>query len=284
MISRRQILQVGSLAAAMRATGFARKLATAGVQLYTVRTVLPQRTAETLQAIDAIGYREAEATFDGFEKILPALTATHLKPVSMHLDMNLLLDGNDDELARTLANVKRMGFNYAVAPYLAPAKRGGLDVIRKLAEKLNRAGAKSREAGLSFCYHNHAFEFEPMEGTTPFQVMVDDTDKKTVGFEMDAFWVSVAGHDPAEMLAKLKGRVKLMHLKDKASGTPVMYKESVPKTAFQEVGSGILDWKRILRAAAANGVEHYFVEQDQTPGDPVESLRKSFTFISNLEY
>jgi sugar phosphate isomerase/epimerase len=138
--------------------------------------------------------------------------------------------------------------------------------------------------GLGFCYHNHAFEFEPMEGATGFQVMMDRLDKKLCGFELDCFWVSVAGHDPAELLQKLKGRVPLLHLKDKAQGTPVMYKESVDHGAFKEVGHGVLDWPAILRAAASAGVQHYFVEQDQTPGDPVESLRQSFGYLSKLQY
>jgi len=284
MISRRRFLQSSSLAAVLGSAARARKLRTIGVQLYTVRTILPQKPAETLQSLDAIGYREAECTFDGLEKVMPALQATHLKPVSLHIDLQQILRGKDEELARSLEQAKRYGFEYAVFSYLPPADRGGLDVIRRLAEKLNGAGKKCHAAGLGFCYHNHAFEFEPMGGTTPFRVLMENTDKKLVGLEMDAFWVSVAGHDPVEILGEYKGRVHLVHLKDKASGTPVMYKESVPKTAFREVGHGVLDWPAILRAAASAGVAHYFVEQDQTPGDPVESLRQSFDFLKNLDY
>ena len=83
-------------------------------------------------------------------------------------------------------------------PTCRRSERGGLDKFRVLADKLNRAGEKCRAVGLGFCYHNHAFEFEPMEGTTGFQVMMDRLDKNLCGFEMDCFWVSVAGHDPAE--------------------------------------------------------------------------------------
>ena len=99
---------------------------------------------------------------------------------------------------------------------------------------------------------------------------------------MDAFWVSVAGHDPVAMLQKLSGRVPLLHCKDKASGTEVMYKETVPRTAFKEVGSGSLDFRAILKAADAAGVEHYFVEQDHTPGDPIASLRKSYEYLQSI--
>jgi len=156
--------------------------------------------------------------------------------------------------------------------------------MKALAEKLNKAGEKCRAAGLSLCYHNHAFEFEPMDGTTRFQVLLDTLDKKLVGLELDVFWVSVAGRDPVEILKQTSGRVHLLHLKDKAQGTPVMYKESVPASTFKEVGHGTLDWPAILRAAESAGVQHYFVEQDQTPGDPVESLRQSYDYISKLTF
>ena len=76
----------------------------------------------------------------------------------------------------------------------------------------------------------------------------------------------------------------MLHLKDKAQGTPVMYKESVAAGAFKEVGHGVIDWPAVLRAAESAGVSHYFVEQDQTPGDPVESLRQSFGYISKLNF
>lgn len=285
MISRRRFLQTTSLAAALSASAQAKKLQTVGVQLYTVRNVLPDKPAETLRALDAIGYREAEVTFQGLDKIMPALDATRLKPVSLHVDLNVVLKGTADDLARAVDEAKRFRFAYAVFPYLPPADRGGLDSIRRLADKLNSAGEKFHAAGLGFCYHNHCFEFEPMEGTTPFQVLMDSTDKKLVGLEMDIFWVSVGGHDPAEMLEKLGGRVPLVHLKDKAVGTPVLYKESsVPRTGFKEVGQGGLDWPKILRAAAAAGVKHYFVEQDQTPADPVESLRQSFGYLRKTEF
>jgi len=284
MTSRREFLQAGSLAATLGASAGAAQLPSIGVQLYTVRTVLPEKPAETLRAIDAIGYREAEATFAGLDRIWPALQATRLKPVSIHLDSAMVTKGKDDDIARAMDQVKQKGFSYAVYPYLPPAERGGLDAIKTLAARLNAAGGKARAAGLTFCYHNHAFEFQPMEGTTPFQVLMDSIDPKLVGLEMDVFWVSVAGHDPVELLGRLAGRVPLLHVKDKASGTPVMYNESVPRAAFKEAGNGVIDWPKVLRAASAAGVQHYFVEQDQTPGDPLESLRQSFAFLSKLSF
>jgi sugar phosphate isomerase/epimerase len=192
--------------------------------------------------------------------------------------------GTDADLARVLDAAKKAGFEYAVMPYLPPNERGGLDVIKKLAEKLNRAGETCRKAGLRLCYHNHAFEFEPMGGTTPLQTLLDNTDAKLMGLELDLFWVSVAGQDPAAALMRYKGRVPLVHLKDKAPDTADRFNEGVPRTAFKEVGSGTMDWAKVLKAAEAAGVEHYFVEQDQTPGDPIASLRQSYAFVSKVNF
>jgi len=278
MTTRRQFL---ATTAALTTAALARaaKLKNIGVQLYTVRTILPQKPEEVLKAIRAIGYTEIEATFANFDKIWPAVQASGLKPVSMHLDNKMVMRGGD-ELAKAVDSLKQYGFQYAVHPYVAPEDRGGPDVMKTLAAKLNHLGELCKKAGMQAAYHNHAFEFAKSGDGTLFDILAADTDKKLVNFEADLFWVSVAGLDPVEFLRKHKGRVPLVHLKDKAQGTEQRFNESVPRTAFKEVGSGTLDFDAILKTASEVGVRHYFVEQDQTPGDPIESLRQSYAFLT----
>jgi sugar phosphate isomerase/epimerase len=201
----------------------------------------------------------------------------------MHVD-NTLMSKGADEMSRVVDQLKGWGFQYAVYPYVPPAERGGPDVMKALADKLNTFGEKCHAAGIQLAYHNHAFESAQAGEKTLFQVLIDSTDKKLVGFEIDVFWISVAGGDPAAFIKKMSGRVPLLHCKDKAQGTAQQFNEQVPKTAFKEVGNGVLDWPGILRAAAAAGVQHYFVEQDQTPGDPLDSLKQSYAFLSKLNY
>src|SRR5579871_5977441 len=152
MLSRRRFLHASSLAAALGPSARAKKLQAIGVQLYTVRTILPDKPAETLRAIDAMGYREAEGNMADLGKIVPALQGLHLKLVSAHIDAQLVLKGKDEDLSRAFADIKKAGAGYAVFPYLPPANRGGLDAIRRLAEGLNRAGQKCHAEGLTFCY------------------------------------------------------------------------------------------------------------------------------------
>jgi sugar phosphate isomerase/epimerase len=251
-----------------------------GVQLYTVRDTIEQEPAKDLKAIETIGYQEVEVVYASLDKIWPALKETKLKAVSAHVDSAFFFEDSLSKVSDAIGNLKEKGFSYIVMPYVPTENRGGLDVFKKFADTLNKVGEKANAAGLKLCYHNHAFEFEPKEGTTGLDVMMKETHKDLVGLELDIFWVSVAGHKPVELMKKYADRVKLVHLKDKIADLPVQYNENVPKTAFKEVGHGSIDIPAVLAEAKKIGVTNYFVEQDQTPGDPLESLKQSFDYLS----
>lgn len=277
-------MRAAAMTPAAAVFGAERSLKTIGVQLYTVRDVILKDPAKTLGEIEKIGYREVEVVGATVDKIWPALEKTKLKAVSVHMDTDVIFPGHEKKLDEAIEQAKTHGFSYVVFPYLPEEQRGGEAVYQKLAGYLNAAGKKAKAAGLAFCYHNHAFEFQPMGGTMPLEILMKGTDPELVSLEMDVFWVSVAGHDPVEMLHKYASRVALLHLKDKAAGTAVQYNEHVARTAFKEVGSGTVDIKAALQAAEGTRVKHYFVEQDATPGDPVASLRKSFEYLHGLKY
>ncbi len=244
-----------------------------GVQLYTVRNILGSDPEGVLKKIKQIGYGEAEATADTLAKDWTAIQSSGLKALSIHLN----LDPTDEQLA----DVKSKGFEYAVIPYVAVPQRGGVEVMKKLAASFQKAGERAKSHGLQLCYHNHAFEFQPMGGTTPLEILMGETKPDDVKLEMDIFWVTVAGHDPVELLKKYSGRVPLLHLKDKKKGQPAnaQYNENVPKDTFKEDGNGSIDIPAVLSAADAAGVQHYFVEQDQSP-DPIASLQQSYKYLS----
>ncbi|QOY86628.1 sugar phosphate isomerase/epimerase family protein [Paludibaculum fermentans] len=262
---------------------FARTLKTVGVQLYTLRTVLPQKPLETLKALEEIGFTEAEVIGGSLDAIWPSLMQTKLKPVSVHLD-TALFTTNQDKLPAALDDAKKRGLKFAVCPYIAPKDRGGVDVIKKLGETLNKAGETCAKSGLSLCYHNHAFEFEPAAGGTLLDVLMQTTDPKYVSLELDIMWSKVGGHDPVEILKKYNKRIALMHLKNVAAGVGPQFNEKVAKEAFKEVGNGSIDIPAVLKAASEVGVKHYFVEQDQTPGNPLDSLKQSFEYLKKTNF
>jgi sugar phosphate isomerase/epimerase len=250
-----------------------------GVQLYTVRDIIVGNAARVLKAIQDIGYREIEATHETLDKIWPALQRSDLKRVSLHMNTALFLEGGP-KLDAGIAAAKKRGFEYIVVPYLEPELRGGIETFKKLATKLNQAGMKAKAAGLTLCYHQHAFEFEPLAGTTGLAVLMSETQKDLVSLELDVFWASVAGQDPVAVLKKYASRIRLLHLKDKARGPPVRFNENVPNDTYKEVGNGSLDFPAILSAAKQTPVSHFFVEQDETAVDPIVGLRKSFKYLS----
>lgn len=249
-----------------------------GVELYTVRKIILKDPAAVLRAIGEIGYGEIEPSYDNVEQIWSALKQTKLKAPATHVAREIF-EGEPSHLEMVLNDIKERGFEYAVLSSY-PTAEGGADGVKRAAELMNRVGERAKANGLTFCYHNHAHDFQPVDGTPALELVLKQTDPKLVQLEMDIFWVTVGGHDPVELLKKYSGRVPLMHLKDKGRDVSVQYNEKVPADGFKEVGSGTIDIPRVLGAADTAGVRHYFVEQDQTPGDPIASLRQSYKYLS----
>lgn len=280
-ITRRRFAAAAALLPAAK-LGAAR-LDRVGAQLYTLRSVLPKQPVETLRALEQIGYAEVEVIANQMEPIWDALKQTRLKPVALHFDA-ALFTRDAAKLDAALDDAKQRGFAYVLCPWVPPNERSA-DAMQRLGAALNDAGRKARQRGLVLCYHNHAFEFAPMEGGgTMFDRLLKETDPGLVQIEFDIMWSQVAGVDPVSVIGKYKGRIPLVHLKNVSAGVGPQYHEKVAREDFQEVGRGVIDIPRVLRAAAAAGAKHYFVEQDQTPGDPLESLRGSFAYLRGLEY
>lgn len=280
-MTRRNVLATAALA--LPALG-AKTLKTFGAQLYTLRSIIDAKPLEVLQSLEGLGYTEAEVIRGNMDKVWGALKQTKLKPVSLHVDTSYFFK-DIDKLNPTLDDAKAKGIEYVVCPYIAPADRGGVEVIKKLADVLNKTGERAKSAGLKLCYHNHAFEFEPVAGTSDrlIDVLMKSTDPKLVGLEFDIMWSQVGGVPPVEVFEKYKGRIPLVHLKNVTKMAP-QYNERVPKEAFQSVGTGVIDIVAVLKAASASGVKHYFVEQDQTPGNPLDSLKQSAEYLKKLSY
>ena len=261
----------------------AARLRTVGVQLYTLRNVINEKPRETLQALEQTGFRECEVVHGNMAKIWPFLKETKLKPLSLHFDTAFFF-ADRARLPEAVDDAKQRGFRYVVCPYIAPKDRGGVEVIKRLGDTLNQAGELCAKAGLRLAYHNHAFEFEPSGEGTLLDVLMKTADQKLVSLELDIMWSRVAGVDPVSVLQKYGKRVTLMHLKNVRGDVVPQYHEKIPRDAFREVGNGAIDIPPVLKAAAKAGVQHYFIEQDQTPGDPMASLKQSYEYLEKLSF
>lgn len=287
-------MKVGGLAAL---TGFAKGSLAPGVQLYTVRNEVMKEPLATLEAIAEIGYREVEMLRNQVKTLAPLLKRVNLLPVSLHFETPLLTgnwtawqhaDMPPIEPGVTFEDcvllARDHGFRYIVFNYLSPEERLGLDFYRSLADKLNAAARKADAAGLRFCYHNHDFEFQPHPGGRPIDVLLKHLDQNLIGLEVDVFWVSMAGVNAVEFLRDHANRIDLVHLKDRAKGTPIHYDiATVPNETYRELGSGDLPLLDILQAVSHTTARHIFVEQDFSK-DPIASLRQSYAFLKKSGY
>jgi sugar phosphate isomerase/epimerase len=223
----------------------------------------------TLRLLAEQGYRAVEfAGFGGVpaEDLRGVLNELNMRAVAAHIG----LDALQQEPEGVVADLRTLGCDYAVVAYVVEERRGSLEQVREVASILNRNGEICREGGLGFAYHNHAFEFAPVGGNTMFDVLLEETDPRLVAFELDVYWLRYAGIEPAEMLRRLSGRVPLVHIKDMAATEG---QEPAP------VGEGVFEWREVLAACDAAGVEWYIVEQDH-PREPLADVERS---LRNLE-
>ncbi|MCU0648553.1 MAG: sugar phosphate isomerase/epimerase [Gemmatimonadaceae bacterium] len=241
-----------------------------GVQLYTLRTLLDKEFDRTLAALAAMGYREVE--FAGYygrtpQQIASVLAANGLSAPSAHIDSW----GQPDRFQVSLDAAGVIGHRWLVLPWIPPERRGGAAMWRGVADTLLKAVEPARERGARVAYHNHEFEFAPVEGSTPLEILMQSVGDK-VDFELDCYWVTFAKRDPIAFLRQHPGRVRLLHLKDAKAG---------PKQDMTSVGDGTIDWKTLLKVADDVGVKHRFVEHDN-PTDPLASVKASITYLSKL--
>ncbi len=248
-----------------------RRIERIGLQLYTVRNQLAKDVEGTIAAIAAAGVTELE--FAGYYEKDPtwwkALLAKHsLTAPSAHMP----LPATDAEWDKQFATANDMGHKIVIMPFLMPNQRKTADDWKKIAERLNIAGTKAKAAGLEFGYHNHDFEFAPIEGTTGFEILTTQTDRSLVHLELDLYWASKAGQDPLAIMQKMAGRVTCVHVKDMGPA---------PAHDFADVGAGSIDFKTILAKGRTMGLKHWFIERDVSP-DPLASVKASAAAMKKL--
>jgi sugar phosphate isomerase/epimerase len=278
-LSRRRFiaLSAGTLAATTLAKAYPLGLPL-GMQLYSVRTMLPNDFAGTLKQVGALGYKEVEAA--GFydhsvQEVKAAMQAAGLSCVSAHYPLGALKAKLDD----TIAYGKSLGLQYVVCSSPMHQQPGAgraeltLDDWRWNADQFNQIGEKVKAAGMKFAYHNHVAEFTAIDGTLPWEVLEKNTDPAKVNFEMDCGWVIVAGQNPIPFLKKYGKRIVMLHVKDFKGNKP----PSVP------LGTGDIDYKPIFAAAKHARIRHVFVEQEESVGPMLDALAIDAKYMAQFK-
>ncbi|WP_084258417.1 sugar phosphate isomerase/epimerase family protein [Saccharomonospora iraqiensis] len=236
------------------------------IQLYTLRSVLDDDLAGTLEALADIGYRAVElAGTHGrsaaeFRRLLDRY---HLRATSAHVGF----EGADVD--RLIEDARTLGYSTAACAW---ANHPTLDEWTAFARRLDRAGRAFRKAGISYGYHNHAQEFTPVDGVRPIDVLAGNTDRRNVHFEDDLYWVVVAGADPVAEYHRRFGRVTQFHVKDRA-----------PDGGFADLGTGTMDFAEIFRRTWRGPMKQYIVEHD-APEDPLETARVGYEYLADLRF
>jgi sugar phosphate isomerase/epimerase len=263
-----------------------------GLQLYSVRNLLPKDYEGTLKQLGAIGYREVEAAgfFDhSVAQVKQAMQQAGLSCVSSHYPMSKLLP----QLDSLIEFNRDVGVKWLVCAAPMPKNasdfkpgdpRGSreamtLDDWRWCADQFNQMGERIGKAGLRFAYHNHVTEFRSFDGTIVYDEVLKLTDPAKVSFELDCGWCVIAGKNPADYLSRYPTRFAMLHVKDFKLTGPVNPSAPPPST---ELGHGTIDYHPIFKAAKKCPLEHAFIEQEEFDMDPMAALKIDAAFMQGF--
>lgn len=251
-----------------------------GLQTYTFRNSFPQGVEATLDTIKSLGFVELEAnppqgvTHEAFRKMCDA---RGLKIVGTGAGYDELIK----DPMQVVRNAKILGSTFVMVAWISHTPPFKLDDAMRAAEAFNKAGKVLKENGITFCYHNHGYEFMPHASGTLFDYLVENTNPEYVSFELDVLWAIHPGADPVALLKKYGNRFQLMHLKDLKKGVKGDFSGGTPKTNDVALGTGQAKFPAIIKAAQEAGVKHYFIE-DESPTF-IEQLPKSIAYLKSLK-
>lgn len=270
-----------------------------GLQLFTVMALLDRNFQGTLQTVADIGYRQVETmgAFNRdpsevraiFDQIGLSSPSQHLMPGTLYADFALYNRGGisweeiirrfvaafdftrvEQFVTEAIGRAKALGQSYVVWQ-MNWQKGYGLAEAKQHIQAFNLAGKLCHDAGLIFAFHNHDLEFAPLDGSTAYDLIVQNTDPDLVKLEMDFMWATTAGVDPVDYFARYPGRFRLTHLKDRSADGKIVV-----------AGTGIEDFPRLLKASEAAGIEYAFVEYDQ-PKDPIAEIVAAYRYLTAIE-
>ena len=277
--TRRQLLGAGGTlaATALTATSLLPTIVQAkplldriGIQLYTLRDAMALDLEGTLGEVAAIGYREVEFAgyFERHPRQIAEVLANHgLSAPSAHVPLQALRE----QLDELLEAAQIIGHRYLVLPWLSRDAFGEIARYEELAAFCNDVGRRCKEAGLSFAYHNHDFEFESLSGKRPYDLLLEQTDPELVMMELDLYWVARAGIDPRDYFQEYPGRFPMVHVKDMDEAGNMV-----------DVGSGNIDFSTLLPLASGTGTRHFFVEHDR-PENALVTACNGYRVLRNLK-
>jgi len=249
-----------------------------GLQLWTVRDDLANDPKGVLKQIASFGYKHVES-FEGAKGMFWGMKNTEFKKYISDLGMTMYSShfGGADNFEKKVADAAEIGMKYLTMAWEGPGKT--IDDYKKYAEDFNKKGELCKKNGLRFAFHNHDYTFRPLEGQLAQDTLINGTDPALVDFEMDIYWVVAAGQDPEAWFKKYPDRFRLCHVKDRNRNPGNDNgKNSVT------LGTGNIDFKKVLKTAKENGMNYYIVEQEYFEGStPLKAIEADAAYMKKLK-
>ncbi|NDA61374.1 MAG: sugar phosphate isomerase/epimerase [Chitinophagia bacterium] len=245
-----------------------------GIQLWTVKEDMGSNAKDTLAKLAGYGYNQIES-FEGPKGMFWGWKHTEFKKYMDDLGMKIISSHCNHlvNFEQKAAEAAEIGMEYLICPWKGPQKN--IDGFKKAAEEFNKAGEICNKNGIRFAYHNHDYSFKPIDGLVPQEVMMKESDKNLVDFEMDIYWVVAAGEDPMVWFKKFPGRFKLCHVKD--------LKHTDKGHESVQIGKGNIDFPTVLKAGSKAGVTKFIIEQEAFTGtNPLESAVADAGYMRGL--
>lgn len=243
-------------------------------QLFTIRDHTKTRAdfAESMRKIREIGYRVVQVSSVGpidDSDIKRICDDNGLSICNTHVDVDQL----QNDIEGVIAQHQLWDCRHVAIGGMPLEYRDSEAGFRSFAAIANGIGERLAEAGLSFSYHNHSFEFVKFGGRSALELFFAETDPRYVLAELDTYWIQHGGADPIAWIDRMAGRMPVIHLKDMVM---LPSADGRGQQTMAEVGEGNMNFSGILEACQRAGVEFYAVEQDICQRDPFESLAISY--------
>lgn len=237
-------------------------------QMYTLReyTKTPLQIKESLHKVKEMGYSVVQLSALGkidMYELKDILDKEGLSVAATHDSFDRLKNNSDD----VIKEHSLWKCPYVGVGSMPPEYAHDEDGLKRFAKDASKVAKVYKDAGFTFIYHNHNFEFKKFSKRTGFEILFGESDPDVFFSEIDTFWVQYGGGDPAYWIEKMAGRVPVVHFKDMVMGDK--------SQLMAEVGEGNLNWKNIISSCEKAGVKWYIVEQDVCQRSPFDSLKIS---------
>ena len=251
-----------------------------GLELYSLRNELDRDVGGALALVQRMGFTEVEvAMLHGLSanEFSAALKAAGLKATSMAAGYEDL----QGKLDLVKERAQEFSAKWVVLAWIPHSGDFTVEIARRVAREMNEWGESLGKNGMRLAYHPHGYEFRPEANGNAFDVLLKETNPKTVFFEVDTFWAEVAGQNSAQLITRLGSRVGLLHLKDLRKGAQTgVFTGAAADEDCVALGDGVIDWRETLAAARKAGVEKYFIE-DESPAVE-EQVPRSLEFLAKM--